>query len=93
MTSILQVISMSCAAFFVVTIVAVYGLKYRRIKKQIDMLYHDMNSAVVVVSLSLEGLKKLNFEDKKDSAKYVPLINVLEDGISSIKGKRSVNPL
>ena len=83
--STVPLISMSFAAFFVVTMVVVYRVKYRRIKKQIDMLQHDMNSAVVVVSLALEGLKKLNFEDKKDSAKYVPLINVLEDGVSSIK--------
>jgi hypothetical protein len=56
------------------------------IKRKTDDLYHDINSSLIIVQLTLESLKELTMEDIGDSSQHASLISALEEGTTQIEG-------
>lgn len=55
--------------------------KLNVIKRKTDDLYHDINSSLIIVKLTLESLKESSMEDTQ----YTALINTLEEGATQIE--------
>jgi len=63
--------------------------KLKAIKNRVDDLYHDINSSLVTLKLTIDSLKDISLEDTDyvpiERSSLVSLVNLVEEGVSQIE--------
>ena len=64
--------------------------KLKSIKNKAHDLYHDINSSIVILKLTIESLKDIPLESQNNAVTEAPglvsLISLVEEGVSQIEG-------